>query len=445
MNRILLTCASFVVVFLATCIELRESGAQEYTDIETQQTEQGLSNIGYAPFNLTAPGFNCTGFVRSLRPLKEIHISFLYNTFGNDFSCLNLLLADPRVKTLEVGLINEPGHRNNRLGGYEFLRGIGTVKEYNVKMQKRSRTLKNKFTRYVVPLQENLLDNLQDHTALLVNPGLESNLNAKAGKVLVSWTRALFPSARIVWNPLRVSSSSRKYVRADLFEGHGLYPVLHAPCIYNMDGMDVKYKNRPALGESSGDKNYLHSGTPLFQHLEKYGNKCEVAFIWTQESSGISYKDTGFKDPRKRNHFISTDRYKQIMADVVSLHRRGKISPITDTYTNLDDDIVKTCSSVSSRFEDGLKSGRLLKQSEFPDRGGVLILPTEFTKVRRAFLVKGKTIIDRYESVGIFHDGRLLFRSDKSPTKYPFNTYLYFDTGDQRRCYKISNPRIRND
>ena len=114
-------------------------------------------------------------------------------------------------------------------------------------------------------------------------------------------------------------------------------------------------------------------------------------------------------------------------------------------YTDLDDDIVKTCSSVSSRFEDGLKSGRLLKQSEFPDRGGVLILPSELTKVRRAFLVKGKTIIDRYENVGIFHDGRLLFRSDKSPTKYPFNTYLYFDTGDSRMCYKIYNPRIRND
>jgi hypothetical protein len=427
----------FLSFFSLICIE-SSFGDQENVE------SSGLTNIGYAPFNLTSPKFNCDGFIESLSPLTEIHIAFLYNTFGNNFSCLNRLLADSRLKTLEVNLINEPGHRNNRLGSYEFLYDVGSVSTYNKKLVSRSASLKQKYINYVKPLQDVLSQNLQTHTSLLINPGLESNLSARAGRVLIEWTRPLFPDARIVWNPYRVSLTTRKIVGADLIEGHGQFPSLTAPCVYNMDGTDVKYKNRPALGEGSGTKNYYHSGSPLFQQLEKYGNRCEIALVWTQEGNGLSYKE-GFKDPRKRNNFIKTDMYKQIMRDVIAVHRRGKIAPITDTYTTEDNAIVNTCSVVSTNFEDGQKSGRLLKQSEFPDRGGVMLLPKEFRSVRTAVIVKGETTVDEYRNTGPYHDGRPLFRSSISPTKYPFNTYLVFDTGSTRYCYKLPNPRIRLD
>jgi hypothetical protein len=133
------------------------------------------------------------------------------------------------------------------------------------------------------------------------------------------------------------------------------------------------------------------------------------------------------------------------MQDVIALHRKGKVAPIIDTYTTEDNYIVNSCAVVSSNFEDGLKSGRLLKQSEFPDRGGVLILPTQFRNVSRAFLIKGRQIVDEYSNTGPYHDGRPLFRSKLSPTKYPFNTYLYFTAGQNRYCYKLFNPRIRLD
>jgi len=133
------------------------------------------------------------------------------------------------------------------------------------------------------------------------------------------------------------------------------------------------------------------------------------------------------------------------MRDVIAVHRRGKIAPITDTYTTEDNAIVNTCSVVSTNFEDGQKSGRLLKQSEFPDRGGVMLLPKEFRSVRTAVIVKGETTVDEYRNTGPYHDGRPLFRSSISPTKYPFNTYLVFDKGSTRYCYKLPNPRIRLD
>ena len=404
----------------------------------------GLPNVGYAPFNLTANDFNCSGFLEAIQPLKELHIAFLYNTFGNDFSCLDVILQDPRLKTLEINLINEPGHRNNRLGKYEFLSTVGSVGAWNQKLKTHNKNLKQKFVTYVDPIKQFLSGRIQAHTSLLINPGLESNLSVQAGKVLISWTRESFPDARIVWNPHRVALTTRKYVGADIVEGHGLYPALKEPCVYNMDGTDVKYNNRPALGEDSGTKNYFHSGTPLFQQLEKYANRCEVAFVWTQEGNGLSYK-RGFKDPRKRNNFIPTSMYKQIMKDIIRVQKRGKISPTQLSYTDLDNSIVKTCDVVSENFEDGLKSGRLLKQSEFPDRGGVLILPNQFSSVKSASLIKGKSVVDRYDNTGPYHDGRPLFRSEKSPTTYPLNTYLVFNKSATRYCFKLSNPRIRLD
>jgi hypothetical protein len=415
-----------------------------FVPVSSEANAQGLPNVGYAPFNLTANKFNCNGFIKSIEPLEEVHIAFLFNTFGNNFSCLERLLADPRLKTLEVNLINEPGHRNNRLGSYEFLYGVGSVATWNKKLSARNPALKQKYINYVKPIQAVLAEHLRPHTTLMINPGLESNVSASAGRVLIAWTRDLFPDARIVWNPHRASLNTRKFVSADLIEGHGQFPALREPCVYNMDGTDVKYNNRPALGEGSGIKNYFHSGAPLFQQLEKYANRCEVAFVWTQEGNGLSYKQ-GFKDPRERNNFIPTAMYRQIMRDIIAVQKRGRIAPKSDTYTAKDNAIVNSCSVVSSNFEDGLKSGRLLKQSEFPDRGGVLLLPTEFRSVKNASLVKGTKTVDSFRNTGPYHDGRPLFRSNTSPTTYPFNTYLVFNKGNVRYCFKLSNPRIRLD
>lgn len=431
----------FACAFLIILYPRETTVSQE---IFSEATLNGLTNVGYAPFNLTSPRFNCSGFLASLKPFNELHISFLYNTFGNDFSCLNKLLADSRLKTLDINLINEPGHRNGRLGKYEFLYDVGTVNQYDQKLRKRDRRLKRKFDQYVRLLQDELKDNLRPHTSLVINPGLESNISVAAARVLVRWSRDAFPDARIVWNPFVESLTRRHTVDADLIEGHGLYPRLKAPCFYNMDGTDVKYNNRPALGESEGIKNYFHSGAPLFQQLEKYANLCEVAFLWTQESNGLSYKE-GFKDPRTRSNRTSTEMYKQIMGDILQIHRRGRIAPMADTYSEEDDSIVSSCSVVSSNFEDGLKSGRLLKQSEFPDRGGVIILPQSYGSVNRIFLVKGSRVIDTFNGAGTYHDGRKTFRSKISPTRYPFNTYLVFDSNSIRYCFKIPNPRIRLD
>lgn len=419
------------------------------SDFLAAQEEQRLTNVAYATFNLTAPKFNCDGFIQATTSLKEIHLSFLYNTFGNDFSCLNRLLQDERVKSLQVHLINEPGHRNNRLGKYEFLHGVGTVNQWNKRMVARDTALKVKLTSYVKPLQDNLEQNLRDDVEFYVSPGLESNLGDRAGRVLVSWTRELFPNARIVWNAYRGSRNTIRPTRADLMEGHGFSPALKAPCIYNMDGLDVAYPTRPALGQLShqegGTKNWLQSGAPIFQQMEKYGNRCELSFLWTQESNGLSYKRGGFVDPRKRNHNIPTSTYRMIMRDIIRVHKRGVVYSESIPYVPEQSVIESTCQVLTDKFEDGDKYGNLLKQSEFRERGGVLILKKEYSTVSNVKLVYKNSVVDTYNNTGAYKDGRVLFRSNRSPTTYPLHTYLVFDFRGKRNCYKIPNPRIRLD
>lgn len=417
--------------------------------IETDVAKStGLTNVGLAVFNLTAPKFNCTGYLESTRGLSALHVSFLYNTFGNDFSCLKRVLADPRLESIEIALINEPGHRNKRLGSYEFLFTEGSVSDWNRKVGRKDARLKTKLAKYVVPLQTVLSENLRPETQLFINPGLESNLSDTSGRVLIAWTRELFPNARIVWNPLSARPARRKATRADVLEGHGLNPNLNEPCIYNMDGTDVSYPNRPALGESNHQegqsKNWVQSGAPLRQLIEEYANRCEVAYVWTQESNGLSYK-TGFKDPRKRNHNISKSTYDRLLSDVKQLQQSGKIYPKTFAYTDSDNAIVSSCDVVSTNFVDGYKSGKLLKQSEFRDRGGVIILPAENRTVSTARIYQGSRVIDTYRNTGSYKDGRVLFRSSISPQTYPLKTYLVFDRSNKRICYQIPNPRIRLD
>lgn len=433
-----LTMLKQILLFICTIISLNS---------HAQSTK--LENVGYAAFNLTSNNFNCTGLKSSFRGLNEIHISFLYNTFGNNFTCLKSLLEDPKLKTLQVHLINEPGHRNKRLQSYEFLYDEGTPKDYNAKISRRDSALKQKYFNYLSPLIEILNMSIRADVELLISPGLESNLTDESGKILIEWTREIFPSARIVWNPLKSSSSSLSVSTGDLLEQHGLFPILKAPCIFNLDGSDISYPNRPALGEpqykEGQSKNWIQSGSPMFQLHEEMANRCEYVFVWSAESNGLDYRKSAFVDPRKRNNRIPNKVYETIFSDIKNLHRRGVIYPKEYDYTPEDQSIVSSCNQIRTNFVDGFKRGNLLKQSEFRNRGAVLILSKEFSSIRSAKLYKGKTVVDTFIKNGLYKDGRILFRSNKSPTKYPLNTYLILEKNNSKICYKIPNPRIRLD
>lgn len=269
--------------------------APRNTFFQTTSTKKKILNVGRAPYNLTSPKFNCRAFLSSVDDLEELHIAFLYNTFGNKFDCLKTLLYDPRLKTLEVHLINEPGHRNNRLGRYEFLYRYGES-EYEDLLEKRNRKLRKRFKRYIRKIKRVLDEHRQPYTKLLISPGLESNVNERAGKTLVRWTRKNFPKAKVVWNPLYPTGRAN----ADYLEQHTKRPLAFPPCIVDLDGTDISFKRRVSWVKRAGDNNYIEAGPELQRYIEKYSKKCEVVFLWVMEDNGIA--DSRFVDPRKRNH-----------------------------------------------------------------------------------------------------------------------------------------------
>lgn len=264
------------------------------TDVTTRSAN--VSYVGPAPFAITKKDFNCQSFLSSVDSLEKFPLSFLYNTFGNDFDCVKTVMQDPRLVALQVHLINEPGHRNGRLGSYEFLRAVSSPSKYNQLLLKRDAALKRRFMNYVKPVQDLLAGFLSPNTECIITPGLESNISPQAGRTLISWGREAFPQCKINWNPINPKFASVKNTQttgADFVEQHTATPVVQAPCIVNLDGTDIAFPTRPSLDS----ENDIGSARIKRDYVEKY-SYCKYVFLWVGEYNCV--KKGSFIDPRRR-------------------------------------------------------------------------------------------------------------------------------------------------
>ena len=419
---------------------------------ELRVTDRGLLNVGRAPFAIAHRRYQCDDFLKSVDRLQVLNIAFLYHTFGHNYDCIKTLMQDPRLSKLEIHLINEPCHRNRRCEKHEFLASVSSPQKYDQLLRARDAKLKARFDKYVERLQALLAGYLQPTTQCYISPGLESNVGDRAAKVLVRWAREAFPQCKIVWNPLKPKGPARA-VGADLVEGHGPAPKLSGPCIANLDGTDVNFPERTSTMVKTHvegqPKNWVNSGAALQSYLNEYGNKCELAFVWTVEDNCNNSGDTsGFKPPLTRQCRVG--KVNQLAAkEVKTAHVNGRREPRNLEYTEEDMRSFAGCSVVRENWNDGDKRGRLLKQSEFSDRGGVIITSTDLNGSRSIEIQARGRRVDSYTRNGQYtHDGgrRDLWRSRTSPTKYPFKVAVRIrDRSGKLICYKIPNPTIRQD
>lgn len=429
--------AVVALVCICTFISCRPTAQADSID---SQASALIGNVGLAPFSLTSPTFNCREFKKSIRKLPVLHLAVLYNTFGNDFSCWDQITKDSRLQTLELNLINEPGHRNGRLGKYEFLFGLGSPTNYDRLLRSKDSRLKSRFVEYV-QLAKSKIDELPKNVQCLINPGLESNVSGEAGKVLIEWTKEQFPNCRTVWNPLKgYSQTARRRTKADLVEGHGPLPTIDAPCLVNMDGTDIDFPERKSYMPKG---NFIASGRPLMNYISTYANKCEIVFLWTVEDN--CNFTSNFVDPRKRNCKAAGKVFGLVAREAERAMKT--IKQYTKQQWSVEENkSLDNCAATES-VNDGAKTGFLLKQSEFRDRGGVILLPRGKRASKIQVLSKGR-VIDNYISSGNYtHDGseRQLWRSSISPVSYPFHVVVKATTSAGSLCYPIANPTARND
>lgn len=406
----------------------------------------GLYNVGMGPFAINHEKFDCNGFFKEIKDLKELHMAVLFNTFGNKNTCFIKLLEDTRLKSLTVHLINEPCHRNRRCGSYEFLNSISSPAAYQNLWAKMDSKLVKKFTKYVRPLQRLLNVYAGEYTSILISPGLESNIGGVAAKNLIKITRRLFPEYRILWNPLAASSPTQIVPRsgADVVEGHGSTPRLKAPCTVNLDGTDIDFPSRPVLKSSKEAKNYVESGAPLQQFIETYANRCEFVILWVNEFNCIGGVDT-FIDPRRRSCKDVRKLTRLIVNEIKHANKKGRAEPLEFVWSDEDNKSFEGCTEVVKSPADGPKLGFLLKQSEFRDRGAVVLLPGRDKPKSLKIYNKGK-VEDTFTFSGYYHgQPRQLWRSPLSPMSYKFKAVLKAKYSNKTVCYKLNNPRIRID
>ena len=397
-----------------------------------------ILNIGRAPFAITAPSFACDDFLNSVQNFPELHIAFLFNTFGNDFTCLNRVIQDPRTKTIMIHLVNEPGHRNKRLGEYEFLYKVKSPSDYDYQLRTQNPTLKWRFDNYVQPVVE-LVKTFPEHIQCIISPGLESNLSNDASKILINWTRNHFPNCKIAWNPLRNSKISVSMVDADLVESHGKNPQLDAPCTVNTDGTDISFPDRPSFQNSEW---YIKSGPELTSYVKKYASKCDVVFLWVTEDNCL--RPGNFIDPRDRRCSVATEsgingilfRELEIISQTEELDPTVSTEP-SEPITN------PKCTEVMNA-RDG-NEGFLLKNGESTGKV-VILLPERFVNKFDAVTIERLDGSRETLSYSGFANGnRHHYRGSRPTSSYKGNSRVIATEPNNRCEWQLPNMSSRID
>lgn len=252
--------------------------------------------IGLAPYGIRNKNWPCKKFLKALKPLKSLHIATLWDAFGTNNTCLEKLMEDPRLESLEIILITECCVRNRNCTSADFLRWY-TPASYQAALLSRDPKLMRGLRRYYKEVKAFLDINLRSTTQCYISPGLESNLNADAMKILINMAYKIFPQCMLVANP--VGSGPGYYTGADFREFHGtnLPSEKNISCITDLDGLDIEFPERPSV-YNSGWETHIHSGSELQSYLQKSTARCEISFLWTSEMNCLNVgQDTSPRIP----------------------------------------------------------------------------------------------------------------------------------------------------
>lgn len=255
-------------------------------------------NYGVSVFAITHETFPCSQFIEAMEQLPEWRVATLWNTFGDWKECLELTLRHKKTKAIQVHLVNEVCQRNDRCEEREFLFGT-TPERYQEILKRELYPQIMAIHDYQTSVKNWLLPRLQPQTECYISPGLESNLHdAEAIASLLSLTKSIWGErCVVVWNPI---NSTYKNLAADYFETHGAQATSEAPCIRNLDGVDIDYP--------SGSSDTIHpDAVPGW--LAR-GSACALNLIWSRESNCLN-KDT-WEPPTKRT--CSASRWPELVS-----------------------------------------------------------------------------------------------------------------------------------
>lgn len=264
-------------------------------DVEVTEAAKLHPKVGFSAFAIQSESWDCDGFLAAIDRIEEWHIAMLWRTFGENNSCLDRVLASPKLKSLQIHLINEPCHRRDpgtrgACNSHEFLFGISRG-DWEWRLKQNDPNLINQFQDYAFTVANYLDEKLRNGVECFISPALESNLDdSTAIQNLVDATRLVFPNCKVVWNPV----NGLAIENADFRETHSNSGPIPSPCVKNLDGQDISFDQRP-----SGANNQMHE-SGIFDYFERTRN-CEMSLLWTVESNCQPPQATIAQNPRERD------------------------------------------------------------------------------------------------------------------------------------------------
>lgn len=268
----------------------------------------GITNVGVAYFGIQSKFWPCNASYNALKNVKNIHISFLWKTFGTNIECLEKFIADPRLQTLQVHLTNGSALRNKVLRPYEPLRGEN-VSSLNSKLESRDKKTLKIFGREMNRANTAVLSKLDQGQACIISPILEGNLSSKAANNLFTYLKKRKPRrCLLVYNSAGVGGQLPK--GADLMEGHGKNSIICRYCVTNLDGTDIDFPFRRTVQIS----NHIKS-SEVMRYIEKRA-KVVVNYLWIQEFNGKKEQSTR-SDTRKRKDYPNSQLFRAVANFIV--------------------------------------------------------------------------------------------------------------------------------
>lgn len=177
-------------------------------------SEQG--RVGRAPLFLLTQRFQVSAYIESA-PQTEHLVAVLWDVPRRRLRNLSAVLSATRVDSVQVVLLNETCVTNGVCEPRDALFGYTSTSLRRAVRSKdeRLRVLIQRETRSVMSSLTPMLEGRR----LLLNPLLETTLNAQGWETVATWIREEAPGVLLVWNPR--TENKAEPASADYIEHHG--------------------------------------------------------------------------------------------------------------------------------------------------------------------------------------------------------------------------------
>lgn len=245
--------------------------------------------LGVSAFAMMHPAYKCDALLATLDFSPRPFTAVLYETFGNDPTCIARFTARyfDKPHKLEIHFLNGPCMRNHNCVDETF--GTMSVGALNRRLERMDGDMQMRIALRMFAIRS-LADAVKnENTHLVLSPGLEDNYTDEAYRNLLVEIRKMWPED-IVRNPCK---GGRSLQGANGKEYHSTNShVENVACIANEDG------------------NYNQTVKKSAKFIKHY-KRCDV-LLWRGKHQGRTSEMIPRTDPKKRK-FIYTAK------DVVEL------------------------------------------------------------------------------------------------------------------------------